>query len=107
MDSFNNSNLESLQDKLIDQGAVKINPVLLSIEKRGYMMFKVWSKFILKKGSYGSKEREGRLNLFKYYLFAVIYLLSPIGSIIIFIIHKLTPWNTKKIINYYSHNQLK
>lgn len=107
LDAFNNNDLEGLQDKLIDQGAVKINPVLLSIEKRGFMMFKVWSKFILKKGGYGSKEREGRLKLFKYYLFAVIYLLSPIGSIVIYVIHKLTPMNTKRLIDYYSHNQLK
>lgn len=107
LESFNNNDLENLQDSLISQGAVKVNPVLLSIEKRGFMMFKIWSKFILKKGSYGSKEREGRLKLFKYYLFAVIYLLSPIGSIVIYIIHKLNPRNTKKIISYYSHNQLK
>ena len=105
--SFKNNDLRHLQDRIIDADGVKINPVLLSIEKRGYMMFKIWSKFILKKGNYGNKARENRLKLFKYYLFAVLYLLSPIGSMVIWIIHKLNPKNTKKIINYFSHNLLK
>ncbi len=106
LNHFQNDNLNKLQDKLIELGAVEIKPVLASIEKRGFMMFKIWSKFILKKGSYNSKEREKRLKLFKYYLFTVIYLVSPFASIVFYILHKLQKQKTNRMIEYYSHNKL-
>jgi hypothetical protein len=96
--------LVKLQDRLIVDGAVHVNPVLVSIEKRGLLMFKIWSRFILKKGSYNSPARIGRLRLFKYYLFAVIYIVSPVISLLFFIIHKINIQRTKKMVDYYSHN---
>ena len=96
-----------LQDRLIRAGAVKINPVLLTIEQRGFMMFKPWSKFILKKGNAGEAAREGRLKMFRAYLFTVIYLVSPLGGIIVWTYHKIAFRKTRKLINYYSHNELR
>jgi hypothetical protein len=93
---------DKLQERLLLRGAVKINPVLASIEKRGLMMFRIWSKFILKKGGYNSIERIGRLKLFKYYLFAVIYIISPLVSIAFYLIHKINKRGTIKMIDYYS-----
>jgi hypothetical protein len=107
LQAFKEKKLEDLQDNLFEKGAVHIKPVLLSIEKRGYMMFRIWSEFILKKGEYGDPSRERRLKCFKYYLFTVIYLLSPIGSVIFYLIHKLNYFHTRKRIDYYSHNKLK
>jgi len=52
LNAFQSGNLSQMQDHLIKEGAVKVNPVLASIEKRGRVMFEIWSKFILKKGSY-------------------------------------------------------
>ncbi len=106
LQSFLEGTLDALQEKLLLKGAVSINPVLASIEKRGFMMFKIWSRFILKKGDYNSRERIGRLKLFKYYLFAVIYLISPLASLIFFIIQKINRPGTRKLIDYYSHNEL-
>jgi len=96
-----------LQDELIKAGAVNIKPVLLTIEQRGYMMFKPWSKFVLKKGQAGDPARIGRLKMFRAYLFTVIYLVSPIGGIIVWAYHKLAFRKTRKLINYYSHNELR
>ena len=83
-------------------GGVILNPVLMSIEKRGYMMFKIWAKLILKKGTYGDPRREFRLRLFKYYLFAVIFLVSPIASGIFYLVHMINRKHTRKLIQYYS-----
>jgi len=100
---FRIGQLDKLQDQLLGKGAVKINPVLMSIEKRGRMMFGFWSKFVLKKGGYGDPAREGRLKLFKYYLFAVIYLVSPIVSLIFWFTHKIFYKRTWSSMGYYSH----
>jgi len=102
LDAFQNDRLNELQDKLLEMGAVCIDPVLISIERRGIMMFRIWSRFILKKGVYGSEARTGRLKLFKYYLFAVIFLISPVVSLLFSIIHRVNPARAKRMIRYYS-----
>jgi hypothetical protein len=105
--TFQEEDLNKLQDRLLAEGAIKINPVLVSIEKRGLMMFKIWSKFIIKKGAYNSLKRTGRLKLFKYYLFAVIYLISPLASFIFYLFHKINIRGTRNMTDYYSHNKFK
>jgi hypothetical protein len=107
LNAFQTANLSQLQDNLLKEGAVKVSPVLASIEKRGKMMFGIWSKFILKKGSYNSPERVGRLKLFKYYLFAVIYLVSPIVSFLFYTAYKVNRQGSKKLVDYYSHNDFR
>jgi len=102
-EAFRAGQLDKLQDQLLEKGAVKIKPVLMSIEKRGRMIFGFWSKFVLKKGGYGDPAREGRLKLFKYYLFAVIYLVLPIVSLIFWFTHKIFYKKTWRSMEYYSH----
>ena len=101
-DAIRNNDLEGLQEKLLEKGAIKINPVLMNIEKTGKRMFGMWSKFILKRGVYGESAREGRLKLFKYYLFAVIYLISPIVAALMRISTSIARKRTRKWIDYYS-----
>jgi hypothetical protein len=91
-----------LQKKLVEAGAVQVNPTLVSIEKRGYMMFRIWSKLILRKGEYGNKKRDPVLAVFKYYLFTVIFLVSPIASAVFSIIHLVNRKQTTKLVRYYS-----
>jgi hypothetical protein len=93
---------EELQLKLVEKGAVKVDPVLYNIEKRGKMMFGIWSKMILKKGPYNDPAREGRLNGFKYYLFTVIYLVSPLVSGLFRLIFLLNPKAARKVKSKYS-----
>lgn len=101
-DGFREENPGGIQDRLLARGAVKISPVLMSIEQRGFMMFKPWSKFVLKKGMAGDPAREGRLRMFRAYLFTVIYLVSPFGGAVMWVIHKLTPGKTRRSVEYYS-----
>ena len=82
LQSLRSGNLDNMQKELCREGAVDVNPELILFERRGSMFFKIWADFILKKGSYGSKERAARLSAFKYYLLTVIYLISPLGSLV-------------------------
>jgi hypothetical protein len=92
-----------VQAKLLKEGAVEVKPVLLTIEQRGFMMFKPWSKFVLKKGKAGDPARLGRLKMFRAYLFTVIYLVSPIGGAIVWAYHKLNYRSTRRLIEKYSN----
>jgi len=101
--SLHAGNFDNLQRDLVSAGAVKVHPVLMNIEKRGKLMFGIWAKMILKKGGYNDPAREGRLKLFKYYLFLVIYLVSPFVSAIFWLIFKINPRAASRIIKRYSY----
>ena len=51
-----------LQSLLLEKGAVKVNPYLISLEARGIKIFRIWAKFIAKKGGPGSKLRKFRVS---------------------------------------------
>jgi hypothetical protein len=104
-ETFRAGPLDQLQDQLLEKGAAKIKPVLMSMEKRGRMMFDFWSKFVLKKGGYGDPAREGRLTLFRYYLVAVIYLASPAVSLFFWLAQKIFFKKIRSAVEYYSHVQ--
>ncbi len=102
-EDLSTGNLENLQGDLVQAGAVPVDPVLFNVEKRGKLMFGFWAKFVLKKGGFNDLTREGRLRLFKYYLFTVIYLLSPIVAGFFRLIFKLDPGAKKRITEKYSY----
>ena len=101
-ETFQEGSLAGLQQRLAVEGAVKVSPILVTIEKRGYAMFRIWARFVRNKGPFNDPAREKRLRLFKYYLFAVIYLVSPIGTLAIGLFHLLMPGRARKIKEYYS-----
>lgn len=100
--AFEQGRLEDLQDELLSAGAIRIKPVIMAVEKRGYMMFRPWSKFVLRKGAVNDPARVGRLKMFRAYLFTVIYLVSPIGGVIVWLIQKLTFRATARAVKGYS-----
>jgi hypothetical protein len=100
--AFREERLEELQDQLLEAGAIIINPVLMAVEKRGYMMFKPWSKFVLRKGGVNDPARVFRLKMFRAYLFTVIYLVSPIGGAVVWLFQKLFFRATRKAVKRYS-----
>ena len=107
LDALKHNEINGLQELIRTSGGIRINPLLVEIEKRGFAMFRIWSKFILKKGVYGDPAREGRLKAFKYYLFTVIYIVSPVVSLLFRLKLLATPGKTRKMIAYYSDNALK
>ena len=102
LEAFRENDLDSLQEKLVSHGAVRPHPVLVSIENRARVMFGILARWILKKGEYENPARTGRLKIFKYYLFLVIYLVSPIASIIFRLNYFLNPKKYRETIKRYS-----
>ena len=91
-----------LQEKLVKLGAVRIYPSILNMEKTGKRIFKKWAAFILKMGSYGSSKRTLRLTCFKYYLLMVIFLISPVVSMLTPLYCFLRPDKVKDEIERYT-----
>ncbi len=100
--SFREDDLDHLQDNLLTKGAVRVHPVLANIEQRAKIMFGILARWILKKGGYNDPARVARLKVFKYYLFTVIYLVSPIASLVFWFTGILNPKGRKKITRKYS-----
>lgn len=78
----------SLQQKLMNAGAIDYVPKIVYVEKVGHRIFGIWAKFIRKKGEWGNPARTHRCTLFSYYLFFVLYVVSPI---VLTIYHLLYP----------------
>ena len=70
---------EQLQERLMREGAVTFIPQLYFIERNGYRMWGRWAHFVRHRGGAGDPRRQGRLRLFKTYLFFVLYAVSPFG----------------------------
>jgi hypothetical protein len=102
--SLQSEDFENLQSLLIAEGAVDVNTGLVMIEKRGIILFRLWAGFILNKGSHGSADRIFRVRLFKYYLLAVIYLVSPFATLLYVIIKPFRRKAIKKQISLYQSN---
>lgn len=106
LEEINNNTAELLQNKLLKQKAVKINPYLVSLEKTATRVFKIWAAFISKKGGYGDKNRKNRILLFQIYFPVVIILVAPIKYIFFLIFACFKIKSIKKEIDYYSQVKL-
>ncbi|PIX36044.1 MAG: dialkylresorcinol condensing enzyme DarA, partial [Bacteroidetes bacterium CG_4_8_14_3_um_filter_31_14] len=60
LEYFKNNKLQELQEELIKDKAVELNSNILLVESRGFLMFKIWARIILKKTN-----RKLWINLFK------------------------------------------
>lgn len=67
-----------MQAELVANGAVEFRWFLISMDKKANKMFKIWSGLILKNPA----KRKTLLKVFKGYLFAAIWILSPIVHLI-------------------------
>lgn len=97
LEYFKNNKLQNLQKELIKNKAVELSSNILLVETRGYMMFKIWAKTILNKTN-----RKLWINLFKYYLIFVLFIVSPI--VLFFYILLVKPFllsKNKKQKEYY------
>lgn len=107
-DSFGEAgDFDNLHEELLKLKSVELNPAIVSIERKGKRLFKLWSRFILKKGGAGSAERVNRLKLFKWYLLFVIFAVSPIATIIFYLTYPLFFWKINRNLKYYKGINLK
>lgn len=87
--AFNCGNLSGLQAVLLEEGAIRYKPSVLTIEKTGHRIFGFWAKYIRKKGGFGDEKRQGRLTLFYWYLLFVLFALSPLVQLFFWITYLL------------------
>ncbi len=73
----------NLQQNLLLEGAVKVDPSLIATDIRGNIVFTKWANHLIKKDG---EERDKWLVYFKYYLLFAIWLIAPI----VFIVFLLT-----------------
>ena len=102
-----NNDFNNLQERLLSLKAIELSPNVVSTEEKGKKIFKIWSEFILKKGGSGSAKRVRRLNMFKWYLLFVIFVVSPIVSVFFYITYPLFFLKIRRKMKYYSGVELK
>ena len=85
LDALGENDYAGMQEKLMEKNAVTFLPTVYFIEKNGYKLWGQWAKFILKKGGYNDPKRVPYLRLFSFYLFFVLYVVSPIGMIFFYL----------------------
>lgn len=84
------NNYLSLQNELIENGAVEIGSNIMFIEPRAKKIFTIWAKTIVKK-----KNRVLWLQLFKYYLLFALFIVSPV--VVVFNVLFIQPFLVKNI----------
>jgi len=106
-ETLRNEDWENLQNSLLKVKAVKVKYHLFKIEQNARKIFDKFAGYILKKGSVGDQRRNKRLLLFKIYLIFVLFVISPVASLV-FVIHGvLFLRKTKEKILYYSGINIK
>lgn len=105
--SLKSNHFNSLQEQLLDLKAVDLHPSIVSIEQKGKRIFRVWAKFILKKGGPGNPNRVSRLKMFKWYLLFVIFAVSPIATFIFYLTYPLFYYKIKRKMKYLRGESLK
>ena len=98
LNSILNDNYSNLQQNLVQSGAVEVKPFLVSVDKKGNRMFKVWSKMI---DSKQGKQREKYLKFFYYYLILAIWIISPIVNLFYIIFYPFNYLKYKKQVKYF------
>ena len=86
-----------MQNELVENGAVEIRPFLVKVEKVGNRLFTVFSKIIQK----NPHKRKFWLKVYKFYLMAAIWVISPIVLLLFNLTTPIFWWKRKKQIKYY------
>lgn len=107
LSAVQSNNYSGLQSEIVKAGLTDIKPNLMIMEGRGRALFPHYAKFILKKGPSGSKERQTRVKIFGIVLPTVIFLASPLITIIARVAPLLAAAKMRKQIAYYQQNELK
>ncbi|MDR0796134.1 MAG: hypothetical protein LBE79_08820 [Tannerella sp.] len=85
LEAMQRNTFHALQINLMSKKAITFLPAVYFIEKNGFKLWGQWARFILKKGPYNSPARENALRFFKYYLFFVLFVISPFGLLFFYL----------------------
>lgn len=90
-------NYDNLQSQLLAQGAVKVSPYLVEVDRKGNFIFTKWSSIIAKNQS----KRKQLLKIFVIYLVLAIWVISPIVYILHLISYPFKLKRMEKTIKYF------
>lgn len=93
-----------MQMALNQKGAVKIKPNLMIMEGRGKILFPLYARFITKNGRASKREQQFRVRIFGIVLPVMIMVLSPIISLVAFILPMVIPDKMNRKMAYFSSN---
>ncbi|MGB7394526.1 MAG: dialkylresorcinol condensing enzyme DarA, partial [Pricia sp.] len=96
-----------LQEKLLQQDAVQVNPFLVQTDKRGNAIFSKWANFLIKKGGQGNPERLKWVKRFHYYMIFAIWVIAPIVFIVFLVTYLPMTQKRNRERKYYSSVALK
>jgi len=105
--ALKNGKFDSLQKELLKLDAVCIKPALISMDKRGNIIFSKWANLIRRKGLPGDPKRKKWLTFFNYYLLFAIWVISPIVFIVFLLSYLPMYGKIKNDKKYYSSVRLK
>lgn len=94
----------TLQNELLEVGAIKVDPSLIATDLRGNMVFTKWANHLIKKEG---EERKKWLVYFKYYLLFAIWLIAPIVFIVFLLTYLPMYRKIQRDKAYYSSVELK
>lgn len=98
LNALKNNTLDNLQPALLEQGAVRVSPYLVGVDRKGNHIFKKWSAFIIKRRG---EARRKLLKLFVVYLVLAIWVISPIVYILHLISYPLRVNRIRKEVAHY------
>lgn len=93
-----------MQMALNQKGAVKIKPNLMIMEGRGKILFPLYARFITKNGRASKREQQFRVRIFGVVLPLMIMVLSPIISLVAFILPIVIPDKMNRKMDYFASN---
>lgn len=80
-EALKSNDLDSLQNKILDLGLIKISTNIMFVELRGKILFKLWAKKIASIKD-KPKKRLRWIRIFKYYLLIALFIISPLVLIV-------------------------
>lgn len=105
-DALENNNFDNLHQDLLKQNSVFIRFNIMNIEFTARKIFVKFANYVDKKPT-GTSARKKRINHFKYYLLFVLFVLSPVVSIIYSLLRILLFPLANKQLAYYKGIKLK
>ena len=74
--------IASLDQRVLNAvGAVRVAPAYIIFEHRIQKIFRIWARFIRRKGGPGAPARQRRVRCFFYYLLVAIGILAPLAAL--------------------------
>jgi hypothetical protein len=87
-------------------GAVRVEPAYIIFEHRIQKIFRIWARFIRRRGGPGAPARQRRVRFFFYYLLVAIGVLAPLATLGAQLAIRLQKAPIEKARAYFASNRI-